>query len=379
MPRRVLVAPDKFKGTLTARQAAEAIADGWRRVHPHDALDLLPMSDGGDGFGAVLADALHAETRMCATCDSAGRPRDAEWWWSPSRGVAVVETARVIGLALLPPGRFDPFDLDTFGIGAVLRAAVAAGARECWVGIGGSSTNDAAFGLARSLGWRFLDDAGQEITRWPALAGLADVVPPAGRPLGDCAVTVAVDVDNPLLGPLGCTRVYGPQKGLKADRAPAAEAALGRLAGVMRDRLGLDFADIRGSGAAGGLGYGLQAFLGARVESGFEIFARANDLDARLERSDLVLTGEGSLDRQSLMGKGTGRVALRARRHGKPCVGLAGVVESLPDEERSRALFTAAHAIVPGLATSTEAMAHARHWLGELAARVAASIPPSAP
>ena len=182
---------------------------------------------------------------------------------------------------------------------------------------------------------------------------------------------MAVDVSNPLLGPDGATRVYGPQKGLREDRAPEAEAALARLAETLRVELGRDFAEVPGSGAAGGLGYGLQAFLGARVESGFDIFAKANDLDARLEAADLVLTGEGSLDRQSLMGKGTGRVALRARDHGKPCIGLAGVVESVSAEESRKSPFTAVHAIVPNLAGIDDAKARASHWLEELAARVA--------
>ncbi|KAB2674689.1 MAG: glycerate kinase [Verrucomicrobia bacterium] len=371
VPRRILVAPDKFKGTLTAREAAESIAAGWRRIHPDDVLDLLPMSDGGEGFGAVLAGALDAETRVCPTTDAAGRPRDAQWWWSPARGVAVVETAQVNGLALLPPGRFHPFELDTFGIGAVLRDAVAVGARECWIGVGGSATNDAGFGLARSLGWRFFDGAGLGIERWPDLARLARIQMPPTNPLEGCALTVAVDVGNPLLGPDGCTRVYGPQKGLNPDRAPEAEAALGRLAETMRAQWGRDLADVPGSGAAGGLGYGLQAFLGARVESGFEIFSKANALDSRLGKADLVLTGEGSLDRQSLMGKGTGRIAARARIHGKPCIGLAGLVEPLSAEEAGRSPFAAAHAIAPTLATPEAARARAAHWLEELAARVA--------
>lgn len=371
MSRRVLIIPDKFKGTLTARQAADAIAAGWRRVHPTDRLDLLPMSDGGDGFGAVLAEALGGETRTCATVDSAGRPCAADWVWVADRHTAVVETARIIGLALLPPGRFHPFELDTFGIGAVLRDVAAAGARECWIGIGGSSTNDAGFGLARSLGWRFLSADGNPLERWKDLVRLERIERGPDDPFRGMALAVAVDVENPLLGPDGCSRVYGPQKGLRPEQAPEAEAALGRLADVMTRQWGRDFAKVPGSGAAGGLGYGLQAFLGARMESGFELFAEAAGLDARLAAADLVLTGEGSLDRQSLMGKGTGRIAMRARQQGKTCVGLAGVVETLSAEAAGGALFTSVHAMAPTLTTPESARADAAHWLTELAAKVA--------
>lgn len=373
MPRRILIAPDKFKGTLTAQAAAEAIAGAWHTIHPTDEIRIVPMSDGGDGFGSVLASTLAAERRSTETTDSAGRPRSAEWWFSPSRSVAVVETAQIIGLALLPHRQFHPFDLDTFGIGAVLCDAVASGTQDTWVGIGGSSTNDAGFGLARALGWLFLDGQGSPILRWPDLHRLAQVRPPEQSLADLCRFTVAVDVDNPLLGPTGCSRIYGPQKGLQPEDMPAAEAALGQLARVMANHLGHDIAAIPGSGAAGGLGFALQAFLNARVESGFEIFARGCDLDRHLAWADLVITGEGSLDRQSLMGKGTGRVAARAQSAGKPCLGMAGMVEPLAPGEKS--LFTAAHAIVPDIAPLEAAKAEAARHLAELARRCAIANP----
>lgn len=371
MPRRILIAPDKFKGTLTSHQAADAIARGWASVHPTDLLELLPMSDGGDGFGSVLAQHLHASTRVTRTVDAAGQPRDATWWWSDSGPIAIVETAQIVGLALLPPGRFHPFHLDTFGIGAVLQAAVEAGAAECWVGIGGSATNDAGFGLARSLGWMFLDADRCPIEQWTGLTRLESIEPPASWLPGHCRFTVAVDVDNPLLGPEGCSRIYGPQKGLRPEDMAAAEAALGRLAEVWKRHSGRDPASAPGAGAAGGLGFALPAFLNARVDSGFEIFARATGLDDRIRNTDLILTGEGSLDRQSLMGKGTGRVAQRARQLGRPCIGLAGIAETLPDPQSHPRLFDAVHAIVPAFAPADDAKGNAAHWLEELARQTA--------
>jgi len=371
MPRRILIAPDKFKGTLSAREAAEAIARGWARVRPDDEVVTVPVSDGGDGFGSVLAEAAGALPRETVTVDAARRPRTAPWWWSPGRSVAVVETAQVVGLALMPPRVFHPFDLDTFGIGAVLQDAVDAGVRECWVGIGGSATNDGGMGLARAMGWEFLDKAGHGIERWPDLVGLHGVRRPTMPRLDGCRLTVAVDVDNPLLGPAGCSRIYGPQKGLRPEDMERAEAALGRLAEVMAAELGVDMASWPGSGAAGGLGFALRAFLGARAESGFEMVAQAVGLDAHLASCDLVITGEGSLDRQSLMGKGTGRMAACARAAGRRCMGLAGRVEALPESEAAASMFDATLGIAPGLASVEEAMARPAYWLEELAAVVA--------
>lgn len=371
MPRRILIAPDKFKGTLTAREAAEAIARGWARIHPSDVLVTVPVSDGGDGFGSVLAAAVEGEERVTDTVDAAHRARRAPWWWSEGRSVAVVETAQVVGLALMPPRAFHPFALDTLGIGAVLQDAVDAGARECWVGIGGSATNDGGFGLARSMGWEFLDASGHAIGRWTDLGRLHAVRRPTSARLDGCRVTVAVDVDNPLMGPAGCSRVYGPQKGLRPEDMALAEEALGRLAEVMAAELGTDLATLPGSGAAGGLGFGLRAFLGARAESGFEMVARAVGLDAHLAACDLVLTGEGSLDRQSLMGKGTGRLAARARAAGRRCIGLAGRVEGMTAGERASSPFDAAWGVAPELASVEEAMGRPAHWLEELAAMAA--------
>lgn len=371
MPQRVLIAPDKFKGTLTALEAANAIAAGWSTVRPGDSIVLLPMSDGGDGFGSVLAKGLEAHCLQTTTVDSAHRPRSAPWWLSHDGRTAIVETAQIIGLALLPPGRFHPFDLDTFGIGKVLQEVVAAGARECIAGIGGSSTNDGGFGLARALGWTFLDHPGTPITRWTDLTRLERVKAPEHALTTHCQFTVAVDVDNPLLGPAGCSRIYGPQKGLRSEDMQTAEAALARLAEIMRQHLGHDFAAAPGSGAAGGLGFAFQAFLGARAQSGFEIFARSVDLDRRIAESDIVITGEGALDQQSWMGKGTGRMAARAKSRGRHCIGLAGFTADMTPSERDASPFDQTYALVPNLTSEAEAKAHAAFWLEKLAARAA--------
>lgn len=369
-PLRVLICPDKFKGTLTAAEAAHAIARGWCEVRPGDVPDLLPISDGGDGFGELLAQHLDAEPCHTETVDAAHRPLRARWWWEPRRRLALVESARVIGLAMLPPGQFHPFELDTFGLGAVLRAAARRHPRRTVVGVGGSATNDAGFGLARALGWRFLDAAEQPLTRWTALDRLARAVPPRRRPdWGD--LVVAVDVRNRLLGPRGCTRIYGPQKGLRPEDLAPAERCLRRLARVL-GRAGRRQAPARlpGSGAAGGLGYGLLVFAGARLEPGFAWFARLTGLAPRLAGADLVLTGEGALDETTLaMGKGVGEVARLCRRAHRPCLALAGMVA---DRARAARWFRGVYALAPDLVAPEEARRHAARWLTELARRAAA-------
>src|SRR3954468_21116789 len=196
---RVLIAPDKFKGTLTASEAARAIARGWRKARPKDTLELLPITDGGDGFGQALSELWHVERRAVQTVDAAHRSIRARWWWEPSRKAAVIESAQVIGLAQLPHGRFHPFELDTRGLARVMLAALEMGTRRCVVGIGGSATNDGGFGLARALGWNFLDGAGESIERWTDLHRLARINAPARRKWFR-ELIVAVDVQNPLLG-----------------------------------------------------------------------------------------------------------------------------------------------------------------------------------
>lgn len=370
MALRVLVAPDKFKGTLSASQAAGAIVNGWWSARPQDEMEMLPMGDGGEGFGEIIASMIGAIEQTVATVDAARRPCDARWWWHADAATAIIESAQVIGLAMLPSGRFHPFELDTAGLGTVIRAAVDRGAATILIGIGGSATNDAGFGLAASLGWRFLDDRDQPIEKWPKLNKLTRWVAPIEPVLG-VQFIVAVDVDNPLLGLNGCTRIYGPQKGLLVQQAPVAEAALARLVVLAREQFGYDISEDPGSGSAGGLGFGLRVFLGAQMESGFDIFARQAKLDERIAAADLVLTGEGAIDRQSLMGKGTGRLAQRCRALGKRCIGFAGMVEGAAKSQTADRLFHSVHDLAPGLTNPIESRKNAALWLERLANKVA--------
>ena len=368
MAQKVFVIPDKFKGTLTAPQAAEAIARGWRQSRPGDILELLPMSDGGDGFGEIVSGLLGAERQTVGTVDAAHRPCEASWWWHEPSRTALVESARVIGLAQLPPEQFHPFELDTSGLGAVFQAALARRARHCLVGIGGSATNDGGFGVARSLGWKFFNEQDQPITRWTELHTLAQIRPPESTQLFD-ELIVAVDVQNPLLGPEGCTRIYGPQKGLRPEDFGLAERGLERMAGLIEKKLGLSCRKDPGAGAAGGLGFGLRCFANAKLEPGFALFSRYAGLTKRLETAQLVITGEGAIDHSTLMGKGVGEIAHLCRQLNVPCIGLAGVV---PNPAEAKQLFQTVHALTPELTSVAEAKAHPAVWLERMAAQVAA-------
>ncbi|MBU6399819.1 MAG: glycerate kinase [Verrucomicrobia bacterium] len=373
---KVLIVPDKFKGTLTAPAAAAAIAAGWRRPRGRDTLELLPMSDGGDGFGEVLGELLGARAEVTVTVDATHEPRRARWWWEPKSRTAVIESAEVVGLAQLRGRKYDPLEVDTFGLGVVLQSAARAGAERCLVGVGGSATNEGSFGLARSLGWKFLDRQRQPIRRWTRLTNLERLEPPEHR-LRFGELVVAVDVQNPLLGPRGCTRIYGPQKGLREVDYYPVEKCLARLAAVVKKSLKRDLGRVAGSGAAGGLGFGLCAFLGARLEPGFALFARYAGLEERLRGADLVITAEGSIDRSTVMGKGVGEVARLCGQAHVPCLGLAGRLDLDPRRDSAavalaRQRFTRLEGIAPALATIEEAKAQPGRWLTDLAARMAA-------
>ncbi len=324
------------------------------------------MSDGGDGFGEIMSALIGAEPIVTEAVDAAHRPISASWWWHTETATAIVESARIIGLAQLPRGKYHPFNLDTRGLGIVLRAAEKRGARKCIIGIGGSATNDAGFGFAREVGWDFRDERGGKLRRWIELEHLATVAGPA-VPASFAQVTVAVDVQNPLLGPEGCTRVYGPQKGLCPDDFPLAERCLDRLAAVLKQQHGSDFANAPGAGAAGGLGFGLCSFAGAQLASGFDLFAEQARLKNRLRDAGLVVTAEGAIDRQTLMGKGVGQIAALCHEARLPCIALAGVVA---DRKAAAEQFSHVHALTD-LTSPEQAMADAAAWVERIAARAA--------
>jgi glycerate kinase len=322
---RILIAPDKFKGSLSAAAATEAIARGLLAVWPDAQLDLAPIADGGEGFAESLAVALGAEWVTTASQDAIGRPIEARYAWVADEGLAILEMSEASGLHRIAQHERDPYRSDTFGTGILIAHAIARGARRILVGLGGSATTDGGVGMARALGFRFLDQDDREFPAIPrTLAALARIERPAKLHLPE--IFAACDVQNPLLGERGSARVYGPQKGADADAVVFLESALSQLADVCAKSLGSDHRNVAGSGAAGGLGFGLLTFCHAAIRPGFDMIAETLHLEKRIAAADLVITGEGRIDDQTLDGKGPAGVAALARTAGKSVIGFAGSV-----------------------------------------------------
>lgn len=334
------MAPDKFKGTLTAGEAARAIATGWRRMRPDDEIDEVPMADGGEGTLDALVEAIGGERHTATVAGPLGDAVDADYGIATGAdgAIGIVEMAGASGLELLSEDRRDPRRTTTQGTGELILAAAAFEPVQMIVCIGGSATNDGGAGMAQALGVRLATAEGSDIgPGGEALLELASIdVGGLDQRLRNLPFLVACDVDNPLCGPEGASAVYGPQKGAAPDDVALLDRALGHYAAVLHRDLGLDIRDTPGAGAAGGLGGGLIAFLGARLRPGIDVVMEAVHLGERVAGADLVITGEGSFDDQSLHGKTAIGVVNSAREAGTEVAilcGRAGV--SLPDVQVS--------------------------------------------
>jgi glycerate kinase len=331
---RVLVAPDKFKGSLGAREVAENIAAGLRDSLPKSRIDIVPMADGGEGTAEVLCDALSGKWVTMRAHDPLGREITARYAYMDKRQLAVMEMSEAAGMRRLQPNERNLELTNTSGVGEMLAHAARRGAREIIVGLGGSVTNDGGFGMARALGFQFFNGENNEIETIADLVLLARIKPP--KDLALPKIIAAADVRNPLLGERGATRVFGSQKGATPEQIEILERALTKLADMIgRDR-GCDFRDKAGAGAAGGLGFGLMSFCGAIVRPGFDVVAETIDLELRIKQVDLVITGEGSLDRQTLEGKAPAGVARLAKKFRKRVFAIVGRAS---DDREVRELF----------------------------------------
>jgi len=367
---RVVIAPNAFKGSLSALDAANAIAEGVRAVASDADLVLVPIADGGDGTVEALVAAVGGERRTVPVRGPLGEPVDADYGLIDGGSTAVVEMAKAAGLALVPLEKRDPRITTTYGVGELLREAYDGGARHFIVGIGGSATNDGGAGMAQALGYHLLDENGHELPPGGlALKRLARVhVGGVHANWKEAEVEVACDVTNPLTGPSGASAVYGPQKGATPEMVAELDAALHHFAEVIRRDLGVDVEQLPGAGAAGGLGAGLVAFTGARLRPGAEMVMEALNLDERLEGADLVITGEGRLDSQTArFGKGPAAVARHGRNAGIPVVAIGG---SIADETELRLLFDGLEATVVQPCSLDEAIAQARPLLVRAATRL---------
>jgi len=323
---KILVAPNAFKGTLTAPQAAAAISRGVREVFPGAEIIEVPVADGGDGTADALVSALHGEFRAVRVDGPLGDPVEARFGLVDFGRTAVVELASASGLALIPPAWRDPMHATTYGFGQLLCAAKDAGVAAVIAGIGGSATNDGGAGMAQALGYRLLDAGGHDLERGGAALARLWTIDASGFDRGwrSVGVRVACDVTNPLTGPLGASAVYGPQKGAGPEMVRELDAALARLSEVIERDLGKRVSDVPGAGAAGGAGAGLIAFLGAELVPGAPLVVEAAGFDEKLKGASLVITGEGRADGQTAYGKAPGEVARRAQAKGVPVLLLAG-------------------------------------------------------
>jgi glycerate kinase len=379
---RILIAPDKFKGALSAREVAENIAAGLREVLPDAKIDIAPMADGGEGTAEVISQALGASWMKCKAHDPLGRGIESRYGWIDDQKLAVMEMSEAAGMRRLRPNEYDVDLASTFGVGEMILDAARRGAQQIIIGLGGSATNDGGFGMARALGFRFFAGAEEldgpiheleELTRIVAPSPAASRLPlPEGEDGGEgkalAKIVAAVDVRNPLLGENGATRVFGPQKSATPDQIRILERALAKLADVVAEQFGFDHRDNPGAGAAGGLGFGLMSFCGATIRPGFDVVAGSIGLEAKMKDVDLVITGEGSLDRQTLEGKTPAGVARLARKLGKRVFAMVG---RAAEDRQARELFDGVYQNARAGMSQEENMKKAANLLRENARELA--------
>jgi glycerate kinase len=325
---KIVIAPDSFKDSLDAAGVARAIATGLAEALPQAELVECPMADGGEGTMEAILAASHGQLRRQTVRGPLGQSVEAGWGWLAESRTAIIEMAQASGIQLVPSGQRDACRSSTWGTGELMAAALAAGAQRIVLAIGGSATNDGGSGMLRALGLRLLDADGQPLEEGGlALARLARIDASDLDPrLAEVQVEVAADVDNPLCGPNGASAIFGPQKGATPEQVQALDQALGHFADHCAQLLGEDVREYPGCGAAGGMGFAAKAFMGARFRPGVEVVAELAALDALVQGADLVITGEGRFDAQTLRGKTPMGVARVAKRHGVPVVVLAGTL-----------------------------------------------------
>ncbi len=326
---KILIAPDKFKGALNAREVAENIAKGLRDVRPDAHIEIVPMADGGEGTAEAVCSARGCSWLQCKAHDPLGREIAARFGWIGSEKLAVMEMSEAAGMKRLMATELNPDLATTYGVGEMILDASRQGADQIIIGLGGSATNDGGFGMARALGFRFEQEHDHEQLRVTDLLELNGIEKPKNLALPK--IIAAVDVKNPLLGKNGATRVFGPQKGASKNELDILDRALTRLADVVAGEFGFDYRGMPGAGAAGGLGFGLMSFCGAKIRPGFDVVAQAVGLEAKIKAADIVITGEGCLDRQTLEGKTPAGVARLARKFGKCVFAIVGRAANDPE------------------------------------------------
>ena len=369
---RIVIAPDSFKECASALEVAEAVALGFRRIFPTAEILLSPMADGGEGTVDALVAATGGSKLYAEVTGPVGEPVQAAYALLGDGETAVVEIAAASGLALVPRDRRDPRYTTSRGTGELIRCALDAGVKRIIVGLGGSGTNDGGAGMAQALGYRLVDEAGEDLPPGGAALSRLSRIDARGKypRLDHCLLQVACDVVNPLCGPHGASHTYGPQKGASPEAVEQLDAALRHFAAVIEAQLGVAVLDTPGAGAAGGLGAGLIAFTGAQLRPGVDLVAEAIGLSSQIAKADLVVTGEGRLDGQTIHGKTPAGVARIARMHGVPVVAIAGALGK-GYETAYEAGISATFSLCRSPMTLDEAIARTLPLLSETAEAVA--------
>jgi len=372
---KIVIAPDSYKESLTALEVATEIEAGFRAVFPRAEYIRLPMADGGEGTVAALVAATGGTLVEVEVTGPLGEPVKACYGLTGDGKTAVIEMAAASGLALVAPHLRNPLKTTTCGTGELIKAALEAGVSHLIIGIGGSATNDGGAGMLQALGVRLLDRTGREIGFGGGQLANLDRIDINGMDprLKACRIEAACDVNNPLSGPKGASAVFGPQKGASPEMVAGLDANLVRYAGLIRRDLGLQVETVPGAGAAGGTGAALLAFFGAQLRPGIEIVMEAVGLEAHVRDADLVITGEGRIDSQTIHGKTPVGVARMAKRHGKPVIGIAGCLADdagVVHEYGIDAVFS----VLSQVATVEEAMTHAAANVRTASRNIAATL-----
>jgi len=359
MARNILIAVDSFKGTLSAQSIARIIRKNWQATHPEDKLTTLALSDGGESFAKTLSTHLKSTSHSTQVVHVDGVSRRTRWYKTTRGQIALIDAATVLGLNKCL--HMAPHKRDSFCLGELIRKIAKHEPKQIVIGLGGSGTNDGGFGLARALGWKFFNAKHQEIKQWMALNTLTHMEPPELSPQFP-PLYVAADVNNPLLGPKGATKIYGAQKGLTAPELLRAEQALKRLANIVERSYQKEIKSLTHTGAAGGLGFGLKVFGNAELGSGFDFFAKHTKLKKRIQSATLVICAEGRLDQTSFMGKSCGEIAKYAMQVRTPCIMLCG---SYSKSKAAKTYFQTIAALEE-LTTRSNALKNPKTWLKQL-------------
>jgi glycerate kinase len=353
---KVLIATDSFKDAADSFAVCASIKNGWIKSSPHDEVSCFPLADGGEGLIDILKLYLEMDLVSVVVDDALRRKKEAHFLFSETKNLAVIEIAQAIGLQHLSPSERNPLHTSSYGVGELINHACKLGATEIIIGLGGSSTNDAGMGMAKALGWRFLDDIGKDCEPiGNELIKVFQVLPPAKFVGSKVTFEVLCDVDNPLFGSNGAAFVFAPQKGADISAVKYLDNGLKHFYGICSQINNKVKQNLPGAGAAGGLGYGTSFFLGASLKSGIDLILKYSNIEKFIPETDLVITGEGALDKQTLQGKLIKGVCQMAKKYDKPVIAICGALD-LNSEELTALGLKAAFSISQGPGSLNDAL-----------------------